>query len=610
MPYPKSFIEELKMRNDITEIIGRYVSLKRSGSNMSGLCPFHSERSPSFTVFSDHFHCFGCGAGGDVITFTMKIENLDYRGAIEFLAGRAGIPVPQDDGFVSVKREILSRERGLLMNKLAARHFYENLINLPEAQPARDYLVSRKLENSTIRRFGLGFAKNDYHDLLDFLKGEGFTLEEIKECFLCAQSQKGNYYDVFRNRIMFPIIDTTGNVVAFGGRVMDDSKPKYLNSGDTPVFKKSRTLFAMNYAKSATLGDGAKTDGVSGVGIDLAGKLIMCEGYMDVIALHQAGFSNAVATLGTAITSEHARMVSRYAKTVYLAYDSDGAGKNATKKAINLLSEVGIDAKVINIVGAKDPDEYIKTFGKAAFARLLDGSVGQIDYRLGEILGRYNLEIAEDKVRAVTECCGMLAEIYPEFKREIYIARLCELTGVSKTSCETEIRRRERKNRAIEKQNVSKVSIDSMRRFNDKVNPDAMKYPRAAELEERILGILMLYPEHMKNALETLKPEHFLTEFNKSVYVKLRDLYNADNFELSYLNEYFDADKMGRIQSMVEKRRMVSVNGLDTLGEAIKALIYEKESADAKSGNMSFTDRINAVKRKKGIGENKDNPDL
>ncbi len=606
MPYPKSFIEELKMRNDIAEVVGRYVSLKRSGSNMSGLCPFHSERSPSFTVFSDHFHCFGCGAGGDVITFTMKIENLDYRGAIEFLAGRAGIPVPQDDGFVPVKKEILSRERGLLMNKLAARHFHENLIKLPEAQPARDYLASRKLESSTIRRFGLGFAKNDFHDLLDYLKGEGFTVEEIKECFLCAQSQKGNYYDVFRNRIMFPIIDTTGNVVAFGGRVMDDSKPKYLNSGDTSVFKKSRTLFAMNYAKGAALGDASKSDGVSGEKTDLSGKLIMCEGYMDVIALHQAGFTNAVATLGTAITSEHARMVSRYAKTIYLAYDSDGAGRNATKKAISLLSEVGIDAKVIKIVGAKDPDEYIKSFGKAAFARLLDGSVGQIDYRLGEILGRYNLELSDDKVRAVTECCGMLAEIYPEYKREIYISRLCELTGVSKASCEAEIRRRERKNKTAEKQNVSRAEIDSMRRFNDKVNPDAMKYPRAAELEERILGIVMLYPEHMKTALDTLSPEHFLTEFNRSVYEKLCELYKDDSIELSYLNEYFDTDKMGRIQAMIERRRMVSVNGLQTLSEAINGLVSEKESIDAKSGNMSFIDRINASKRRKGIEENKE----
>ncbi len=586
------------MRNNIVETVGRYVELKRSGNNMSGLCPFHSERSPSFTVFSDHFHCFGCGAGGDVITFTMKMENLDYRTAIETLAQRAGIPVPQEEGFIPRQKEVLTRDRGLLMNKLAARHFYENLMKAPEAQAARDYIAKRGIDGATLRHFGLGFAKNSFNDLLNYLKGEGFTVEEIKACFLCAQSQKGNYYDVFRNRIMIPIIDITGNIVAFGGRVMDDSKPKYLNSSDTPVFKKSKNLFAMNFAKNAVLGDAGKADKVSGATFDMTGKLILCEGYMDVIAMHQAGFTNAVATLGTAITSEHARFVSRYAKTVYLAYDSDGAGKNATKKAISLLSEVGIDAKVINIVGAKDPDEYIKTYGKAAFARLLDGSVGQIDYRLGEILGRYNLEISEEKVRAVTECCGMLAGIYPEFKREIYIARLCELTGVSKTSVETEIRRRERKSSAEARRTVTKTSIDEMRRYNDKVNPEAVKSPKAAEIEERIIGIVMLYPEHIGAVGERLNPESFVTDFNRRVLSKLLVLYREDRFDLSYLNEDFDSDAIGRIREMEHKRRMVSANGIDALNSLIDALAEEKHKTAVKNGEVDFLERINAQRRK------------
>ena len=591
------------MRNNIVETIGRYVELKRSGNNMSGLCPFHSERSPSFTVFSDHFHCFGCGAGGDVITFTMKMENLEYRTAIETLAQRAGIPVPQDDTFVPKQKEVLTRDRGLLMNKLAARHFYDNLMKDPEAQAARDYIAKRGIDGATLRHFGLGFAKNSFNDLLNYLKGQGFTVEEIKACFLCAQSQKGSYYDVFRNRIMIPIIDITGNIVAFGGRVMDDSKPKYLNSSDTPVFKKSKNLFAMNFAKNSVLGDAGKADKVSGATFDMTGKLILCEGYMDVIAMHQAGFTNAVATLGTAITPEHARFVSRYAKTVYLAYDSDGAGKNATKKAISLLSEVGIDAKVINIVGAKDPDEYIKTYGKAAFARLLDGSVGQIDYRLGEILGRYNLEISEEKVRAVTECCGMLAGIYPEFKREIYIARLCELTGVSKTSVEIEIRRRERKNGAEARRTVTKTSIDEMRRYNDKVNPEAVKNPKAAEIEERIIGIIMLYPEHISAVGEKLNPESFVTDFNRKVLSKLLELYREDRFDLSYLNEDFDSDAIGRIREMEHKRRMVSANGIDALNSLIDALSEEKHKTAVKNGEVDFLERINAQRRKHKDGE-------
>lgn len=606
MAYPKSFIDELKMRNNIVETIGRYVDLKRAGSNMSGLCPFHSERTPSFTVFQDNFHCFGCGAGGDVITFTMKIENLDYRGAIELLAQKAGIPIPQDSGFVPQKKEILSRERGLLMNKLAARHFYENLMHSPEAQEARDYIVSRKIDGATMRRFGLGFAKNSFDDLMKYLLSQGFTKEEMKEGFLCGISQKGNYYDIFRNRIMIPIIDLTGNIVAFGGRVMDDSKPKYLNSSDTPVFKKSKNLFAMNFAKNAVLGDKTKEDAVSGAVADMTGKLIMCEGYMDVIALHQAGFTNAVATLGTAITQEHARFVSRYAKTVFLAYDSDKAGKNATAKAINLLSEVGVDAKVINIVGAKDPDEYIKKFGNAAFSRLLDGSVGQIDYRLGEILKKYNMEIAEEKERAVLECCTMLSEVFPQYRREIYIGRLCDITKVSKQSVEIAIRRLEKKRGTAQNQKFTREAIDEMRRFNDKINPDAMKYPKACELEERILGILMLYPEHIQKVKDKLSEEDFLTEFNRIIYSKLLELYDSDRFDLSYLNEYLNPEQMGRVHSIAEKRRLVTANGEQTLLEAINQLLLEKQRIALNKPDADWMEKINANKKKHGISEKKD----
>ena len=606
MAYPKSFIDELKARNNIIDTIGRYVDLKRAGSNMLGLCPFHSERTPSFTVFQDNYHCFGCGAGGDVITFTMKIENLDYRGAIELLAQRAGISIPQDNSFIPQKKEILSRERGLLMNKLAARHFYENLMHSPEAQEARDYIVSRKIDGATMRRFGLGFAKNSFDDLMKYLLSQGFTKEEMKEGFLCGISQKGNYFDIFRNRIMIPIIDLNGNIVAFGGRVMDDSKPKYLNSSDTPVFKKSKNLFAMNFAKNAVLGDKGKEDGVTGAVYDMTGKLIMCEGYMDVIALHQAGYTNAVATLGTAITQEHARFVSRYAKTVFLAYDSDKAGKNATQKAISLLSEVGIDAKVINIVGAKDPDEYIKKFGNAAFSRLLDGSVGQIDYRLGEILKKYNMEIAEEKERAVLECCTMLSEVYPQYRREIYIGRLCEITKVSKQSVEIAIRRLEKKRGTVQSQKFTREAIDEMRRFNDKINPDAMKYPKACELEERILGILMLYPEHFEKAKSKISEDDFLTEFNRNIYSRLLELYNSDRFDLSYLNEYFGPDAMGRIHEIAEKRKLLTANGEQTLLEAIELLTREKQRVDLNKPDTDWMAKINANKKKHGISDKND----
>ena len=408
MAYPQGFIQELKMRSPIQDVIGRYVELKRAGRNMVGRCPFHSEKTPSFTVFEDNFHCFGCGAGGDVITFAMRIENLDYRDAVTFLADRCSMTVPQESiRYSNIEKPKLSRERAFGMNKAAARIFYENLTS-PEGQQARDYLASRQLSGSTIKRFGLGFAKNEFYDLYNKLTALGYTKDEIKENFLCGISQKsGKPFDMFRNRIMFPIIDTAGNVIAFGGRVMDDSKPKYLNSSDTVVFRKGKQLFALNYAKDVLLGN------IQSELVKL-GEIILCEGYMDVIAMHQAGFTNAVATLGTAITSDHARVVSRYAKTAYLAYDSDDAGKKAADKAMTLLNEVGVDTKIIRMKDAKDPDEFIKKFGAQSYAKLLTGSVGQIDFKLNGVLSKYNMNIPDEKLRAVDECCAVIASIQRE----------------------------------------------------------------------------------------------------------------------------------------------------------------------------------------------------
>ena len=414
MAFSQGFIQELKMRSPISDVVGRYVELKRAGRNLTGRCPFHSEKTPSFTVFEDNFHCFGCGAGGDVITFAMRIENLDYKDAVTFLADRCGMTVPQEDRrFSNVEKPKLSRERAFSMNKAAARIFYENLLS-DDGEPAREYLASRMLSSATIKRFGLGYAKNEFYDLCNKLSSLGYTTEEIKENFLCGISQKsGKPFDMFRNRIMFPIIDTSGNVIAFGGRVLDDSKPKYLNSSDTVVFRKGKQLFALNYAKDVLLGNIESN-------LVKSGQIILCEGYMDVIAMHQAGFTNAVATLGTAITSEHARVVSRYAKTAFLAYDSDEAGKKAADKAMTLLNEVGVDTKIIRMQNAKDPDEYIKKFGAESYAKLLSGSIGQIDFKLNGVLNKYNLDIPDEKLRAVDECCAVISGIYSEVKQDIY----------------------------------------------------------------------------------------------------------------------------------------------------------------------------------------------
>lgn len=600
MSYPKSFIEEIKMRNSLETVIGKYVDLKRAGSNLSGCCPFHSERTPSFTVFPEkNFYCFGCGAGGDVITFIMRIENLDYRHAVEYLAEAAGIPIPKEENvFEKKQKEILSRERCYEMNKIAARHFHENLMS-PDGAAGLQYLLDRKLTSATIRHFGLGFAKDSFDDLYKTLLGKGFSVDEMKEGFLCGISARGTPFDMFRNRVIFPIIDTSGRVIAFGGRVMDDSKPKYLNSSDTPVFKKRSNLFALNFAKNISLGAGGGTNERA-----KPGEMILCEGYMDVIALHQAGFSNAVATLGTAITPDQARIIARYAKTLFVSYDSDDAGRRADEKAIKYMGEVGVEVKILKVTGdAKDPDEYIKKYGAESFRRLMSGASGQIDYRLSEIIGKYNTDIPEEKLEMINETCELISTVYPEIKREVYILRLSEITGVGKDAISAEIKRRTRKAAFSAKKQISKNSEESLRRYGDRINPEAMKNIRSASTEEQILGILLLYPEYLGKLSENdLSEQNFVTDFNRSVFEALKNSCNQDGeFEFSALNELFTPEQMGRIHSMYRKRRELSVNDFDTLLQFCRVLKKEKDRLSAPSAEeMSVNDLEEYLKARRG----------
>ena len=585
MAYPQGFIQELKMRSPVQDVIGRYVELRRAGRNLVGRCPFHSEKTPSFTVFEDNFHCFGCGAGGDVITFAMRIENLDYRDAVQFLADRCGMTVPQDEKkYSNLEKPKLSRERAFSMNKAAARIFYENLVS-PDGEEARQYLAKRELTSVTIKRFGLGFAKNEFYDLYNKLTALGYTRDEIKENFLCGISQKsGKPFDMFRNRIMFPIIDTSGNVIAFGGRVMDDSKPKYLNSSDTVVFRKGKQLFALNYAKDVLLGN-IQSELVK------PGQIILCEGYMDVIAMHQAGFTNAVATLGTAITSEHSRVVSRYAKSAFLAYDSDEAGKKAADKAMTLLNEVGVDTKIITMVDAKDPDEYIKKFGAPAFSKLLGGSVGQIDFKIGTILNKYNMNVPDEKLRAVDECCNVIAGIYSEVKQDIYIQRLSEISGVKTESIRSKIKRD--KNRRINKAASERLTETQKKtmHFDDRINPEAISNPVAVEIEERILGIMMLMPEEYAKC-DSITEEDFVTKFSAKVFKAVTDLYRNNISDLSSLNEIFTPEEMSRIFDMRFKRVELTANGTQTLNEQIAALKKEKNKIQTKGKSVSTDDEL------------------
>ena len=559
---PRETIDEIRARCDIEEIIGHYVTLKRAGSNYSGLCPFHSEKSPSFTVFpaSQSFYCFGCGAGGDVITFIRREENLEYVEAIEWLGKRVGVDIPRDSREERTKGG-MTRQRVFDMNLAAAKFFRQCLFDPALGGEGMQYLAGeRGLSGTVIKRFGLGFAPNSFGVLQKHMHSLGFTDEELIEGFLCGRSQKtGRAYDYFRNRVIFPIIDTSGNVIAFGGRVMDDSKPKYLNSSDTPGFKKSRNLFALNYAKN-----------------HCAEQIILCEGYMDVIALHAAGFENAVATLGTAITQEQARMLAKYTKRVIISYDSDSAGQNAATRAMRLLGEVGLEVRVLQMSGAKDPDEYIKKFGPDRFRKLLTDSRTGFEFRLSAILSRHDLNDGSEKLRAAAEICDMIAGVWSGVEREVYIATAAERLGLTVEGMTSDVNRIRAKKLREYKQKETNEAQASLRNYGDRVNPDAARNIQAAAAEEAILGLLLMYDEYRSAVVRgepALTESDFTTDFGRRAFSAIVALQRTDGgFLFELLGETFSPDEMGRLTRMEQKRRSLTENGISVLRSAIDTL--------------------------------------
>ena len=455
MAFPESFLQELKMRNDITEIVSSYVSLKRRGRNMVGLCPFHGEKTPSFNVYTENgsFYCFGCGVGGDVITFIMKIENLDYVDAVKFLAQRAGMEIPENSYDDSMSK---LRTRVFEANREAARYYYSALCS-PKGKSGLDYFHSRALSDRTIRHFGLGFADDDWTSLCNHLRSKGFKDSELVAANLAVKRKNGNgIYDRFTNRVMFPIIDLRGNVIAFGGRIMTDEKPKYLNTSDTPVFKKSANLFSLNNAKNS----GSRT-------------LILCEGYMDVISVNQAGFTNAVATLGTTLTSEQALLMKRYADEVIICYDADEAGQKATARAIPILRNAGLLIRVLTIPNGKDPDEFIRSHGAdgpAAFKAVIEKSGNDVEYRLQKLKQIHNVETTDGKVAYLEAASKVIAEISSPIERDVYSSKICSEFGIDKNAFNRQImnisKSRYRENT---KKEVRKIQTDLSGR-NDKIN--------------------------------------------------------------------------------------------------------------------------------------------
>ena len=560
MRIPQNFVEELKYRNKIDDVISSYVNLKRTGSNKTGLCPFHSEKTPSFTVFTntETFHCFGCGAGGDVITFIMRAENLEYTAALEFLAKRAGMEMPVDNEH---KSEMLKRSRVLEMNKDAAK-FFNQMLYSPEAERARAYLEKRKLSSAAVKRFGLGYAPDSFDALRNYMKKLGYGDAELKEAFLCGKSERtGKFFDYFRGRLIFPIIDNFSNVIAFGGRAINDEiKPKYLNTSDTPVFKKSRNLFALNFARSCA-----------------DEYIILCEGYMDVIAVNMAGFSNAVATLGTALTSEQARIMAKYTKKVVISYDSDDAGQSAAKRAIPLLSEAGIEVSVLKMKDAKDPDEYIKKFGAAKFKLLIEGSRGKFDFLCDTVLKKYDISIPDEKVRAAHEICEIIAGFYSDVERSVYISKAAERLSIEEKSIRTDTERiRKKKMREEDGERMRKIISDTSG-YTDNINRERIGNTRAAKAEETIIGLVLLYPELFSKAVSeewALCPEDFKTSFGRRIFEALEKL--GGKADIGVLAADFSVDEISRITDMQRKRAELTKNDESVLFDSIKALREEK----------------------------------
>ncbi len=569
--YPREIVEAIKDRSEIVDLIGTYVSLKRAGSNYNGLCPFHSEKTPSFTVFPDNqsFFCFGCEAGGDAFTFIMRMENLDYKGSIEFLAKRSGVDLPTDG---REERQGVSRKRVFEMNLIAARFWRDCLFDPNIGRVGMEYLTEKRgLPISIIRRFGIGYAPNEFTALTDRLRQNGFTDREMKEAFLCGLSQKsGRAYDLFRDRVMFPVFDNTGNVIAFSGRdVGGQDARKYVNSSDTPAFQKRRNLFALNFAKN-----------------HCADQLILCEGNIDVVSLHAAGFENAAASLGTALTDEQARIMAKYTKQVILAYDSDEAGQRAAHRAMGIFAKVGLDVRILQMQGAKDPDEYIKKFGAEKFRQLIKQSHTGFEFKLQSVLAKHDLNIPDEKIKAAAELCDIISKVYSSAEREVYIHAVSERLSISEDSLRKDVEGAMRRNAKAGKQQESQQARLSAMALRDKVNPEAAGNVQAAAAEEAIIGLLLLYGEHRKAVASGQVPitsEGFVTSFHRRVFDCIMALEESDGgFDFSLLGEYFTMEEMGRLARLEQARRRLSENGTSVLRAAAATLEREHEHRAAK----------------------------
>lgn len=560
-----SFLEQLRANTDIESVISPYVNLRRRGKNLVGLCPFHNEKTPSFTVYPENgsFYCFGCGVGGDVITFVRRMENLDYMEAVKQLADRAGMALPEDgyDDTLAKKRTAV-----LAANRAAAKFFHSQLFT-DRGRHALNYFLDRGLTMETIRHFGLGFAPDDWRALKNHLNEQGFDDVLLESANLLRRSDKNgkvSYYDNFRNRVMFPIIDPRGNVIAFGGRVLDDSKPKYINTSDTLVYKKSNGVFALNFAKNGN-----------------DGKLIIAEGYMDVIALHQAGFTNAVACLGTALTKEQANLLSRYADEIILSYDADEAGQKATARALGIFGTTGMEIKVLRLTGGKDPDEIIKKYGAQRFRDIINGAANDTEYRLLRARQGIDLSTDDGKVKYLSAATEVLAGIPSPVEVDVYASRLANELGVDKLAIESQVKY---KREGLRKRRMAQREQDQKRLLingQNTKNPERSQHLRAAKAEETLIASLMRNPDFYNKLRDELSADYFVTALNRRIFsVILSRLDEGGNTEPYFLSSEFTPDEMDEVERIFRSAAQLS-NTVEECSDCIKILKEEKNKPES-----------------------------
>jgi len=584
MRFSEDFLSELRARTDIEELVGRYTEIRHKGSrNPNALCPFHTEKTPSFYIYRENqsYYCFGCGAGGDAITFVRNIERLDYTEAVRFLCERAGMMMPNDpvdDEYNKLRRRCFEANR-------EAAKFFCGMLGTPAGKAAREYLSKRRLTPETVKHFGLGFAPDSWDSLIKYMKGKGFSENDLVAFDLAKKTSKGGTIDAFRNRLMFPIIDLRGNVIAFGGRVLDDSKPKYLNTSDTVVYKKSQALYALNFAKNSN-----------------DRKLILCEGYMDVIAMHQAGFTNAVAGLGTAFTTEQISLLTRYCDELTLCFDSDEAGKKATKRALAMLSSAPLKLKVMYLDGGKDPDEIIKTQGREKMTSIINDAVNDTEYALNDAKSRFDIKTEDGKLGFLNEAVNILAGIRNAIERDIYISKLAGELDVEKNAIAAQIKKQSRFNQKAKENERFSEALNAVLGTEKKnsPNPELRGNVRAVKAEEIILASLLKNPDYLKKLKGKLTAEIFVTDFNRRYFEDIRTrIESGRSLDLFSFGEDHENEEMAYLSYLLTKSNEIE-NAVKECEQCIITLIEEKSKKEAPDvAKLSDDDYLELLRKKR-----------